>query len=63
MVDLFTIFSGFLIDLLFDPEDRSDIFLQNVVISPNYGMVLKPRKLYSSHSEEFLMYFHVLEWL
>jgi hypothetical protein len=28
--------AGFLLGLLFDPEDRSDMFLLNVGLSPNY---------------------------
>jgi hypothetical protein len=38
---------GFFLGSLFNPEDGSDIFLQNVVPSPNY-MALQLRRPYSS---------------
>jgi hypothetical protein len=36
----------FLHGLLFDPEDGSNMFLQNIVFSLNYK-VLQPRRLYA----------------
>jgi hypothetical protein len=41
--------NGFLLGLLFDPEDEKDIFLQNIELSLTYT-ALKPRILYSSWS-------------
>jgi hypothetical protein len=35
--------AGYLLGLLFDPEDVGDIFLRNVGLSPNYK-ALQPRR-------------------
>jgi hypothetical protein len=39
--------SDFSLDILFDPEDGCDVFLQNVGLPPNYT-ALQLRTLYSS---------------
>jgi hypothetical protein len=41
------VFVGFLLGLLFDPEEGDDIFLRNVSLSLKYT-ALRPRRPYSS---------------
>jgi hypothetical protein len=39
--------AGFLLGILFNPEDEDDVFLRNVGLSPNYN-ILQLRRQYSS---------------
>jgi hypothetical protein len=48
--------AGFLLGLLFDPEDGGNVLLRNMVFSPNYTE-LQPRRLLFNEEKDHPGYF------